>query len=262
MSIKLKNVNLSYDDQQILKDITTEFLPKKIHVLLGPSGGGKSSLLRLLNALTDPNSGEISYNNLIYSDTHPKEIRKKIGMVFQKPALFDGTVYDNLIWSLKVRKKGRHCGLDPQPERSEARRSQSPNSKGIPAFAGMTLEEHLLQLDIPLDYLDKNIENLSVGEQQRICIARTLLANPDVILFDEPTSALDPQRAKKVLDLIKQINTQYQKTIVLVSHDVDTAIDVADTITFLHDGQLIFRGTKDEFLNSDNEILTNFRHGK
>jgi len=235
MSIQLKNVNLSYDDQQILKDITTEFLPKKIHVLLGPSGGGKSSLLRLLNALTDPNSGEISYNKLIYSDTHPKEIRKKIGMVFQKPALFDGTVYDNLIWSLKVRK----LPIDKEK-----------------------IESQLLQLDIPLDYLDKNIENLSVGEQQRICIARTLLANPDVILFDEPTSALDPQRAKKVLELIKQINTQYQKTIVLVSHDVDTAIDVADTITFLHDGQLIFRGTKDEFLNSDNEILTNFRHGK
>jgi putative ABC transport system ATP-binding protein len=235
VSIQLKSVNLSYDDQQILKDITVEFLPKKIHVLLGPSGGGKSSLLRLLNALTDPNSGEILYNNLVYSDTHPKEIRKKIGMVFQKPALFDGTVYDNLIWSLKVRK----LPIDKEK-----------------------IENQLLQLDIPLDYLDKNIENLSVGEQQRICIARTLLANPDVILFDEPTSALDPQRAKKVLELIKQINTQYQKTIILVSHDVDTAIDVADTITFLHDGQLIFRGTKDEFLNSDNEILTNFRHGK
>ena len=235
MSIQLKNVNLAYENNLVLKDITTEFLPKKIHVLLGPSGGGKSSLLRLLNALADPNSGEISYNNLIYSDTHPKEIRKKIGMVFQKPALFDGTVYDNLIWSLKVRK----LPIDKEK-----------------------IETQLLQLDIPLDYLDKNIENLSVGEQQRICIARTLLANPDVILFDEPTSALDPQRAKKVLELIKQINTQYQKTIVLVSHDVDTAIDVADTITFLHDGQLIFRGTKDEFLNSDNEILTNFRHGK
>jgi len=235
MSIKLKNITLAYEDNLVLKDITTEFLPKKIHVLLGPSGGGKSSLLRLLNALADPNSGEISYNNLIYSDTHPKEIRKKIGMVFQKPALFDGTVYENLIWSLKVRK----LPIDKEK-----------------------IESQLLQLDIPLDYLDKNIENLSVGEQQRICIARTLLANPDVILFDEPTSALDPQRAKKVLELIKQINTQYQKTIVLVSHDVDTAIDVADTITFLHDGQLIFRGTKDEFLNSDNEILTNFRHGK
>jgi len=235
MSIKLKNITLAYEDNLVLKDITTEFLPKKIHVLLGPSGGGKSSLLRLLNALTDPNTGEISYNNLIYSDTHPKEIRKKIGMVFQKPALFDGTVYDNLIWSLKVRK----LPIDKEK-----------------------IETQLLQLDIPLDYLDKNIENLSVGEQQRICIARTLLANPDVILFDEPTSALDPQRAKKVLELIKQINTHYQKTIVLVSHDVDTAIDVADTITFLHDGQLIFRGTKDEFLNSDNEILTNFRHGK
>ena len=235
MSIKLKNITLAYEDNLVLKDITTEFLPKKIHVLLGPSGGGKSSLLRLLNALTDPNTGEISYNNLIYSDTHPKEIRKKIGMVFQKPALFDGTVYDNLIWSLKVRK----LPIDKEK-----------------------IETQLLQLDIPLDYLDKNIENLSVGEQQRICIARTLLANPDVILFDEPTSALDPQRAKKVLDLIKQINTHYEKTIVLVSHEVDTAIDVADTITFLHDGQLIFRGTKDEFLNSDNEILTNFRHGK
>ena len=231
MSIKLKNVNLSYEDNQVLKDITIEYLPQKIHVLLGASGSGKSSLLRLLNALMDPNSGEISYNNMIYSQTHPKEIRKKIGMVFQKPALFDGTVYDNLIWSMKVQK--------------------TPIDKS-------KIENMLSQLDIPVDYLDKPIENLSVGEQQRVCIVRTLLANPDVILFDEPTSALDPQRSKKVLELIKQINTQYQKTVILVSHDVGTAIDIADTITFLHDGEILFYGTKNQFINSDNAIIKDF----
>jgi len=238
MSIQLKNINLSYEDNPVLKDITIEFLPQKIHVLLGPSGGGKSSLLRLLNALMDPNFGEISYNSMIYSQTHPKEIRKKIGMVFQKPALFDGTVYDNLIWSMKMQKT---------------------------LIDKAMIESRLSQLDIPIDYLDKEIENLSVGEQQRVCIVRTLLANPDVILFDEPTSALDPQRAKKVLELIKQINTQYQKTIVLVSHDIDTAIDIADTITFLHEGRIIFFGTKDQFVNSDNEVITKFSnnsHGK
>ncbi|MCL2412596.1 MAG: ATP-binding cassette domain-containing protein [Bacteroidales bacterium] len=238
MSIRLKNVNLSYEENPVLKDINIEFSPQKIHVLLGPSGGGKSSLLRLLNALIDPNSGEISYNNLIYSQTHPKEIRKKIGMVFQKPALFDGTVYDNLIWSLKVQKL--------------------PINKP-------KIENMLSQLDIPTDYLAKDIENLSVGEQQRVCIVRTLLANPDVILFDEPTSALDPQRAKKVLELIQQINTHYQKTIVLVSHDVDTAIDIADTVTFLHDGRIVFSGTKEQFMNSDDAIVKNFKtdsHGK
>jgi len=231
MSIKLKNVNLSYEDNQVLKDITIEYLPQKIHVLLGASGGGKSSLLRLLNALMDPNSGEISYDNMIYSQTHPKDIRKKIGMVFQKPALFDGTVYDNLIWSMKVQK--------------------TPIDKS-------KIENMLSQLDIPVDYLDKPIENLSVGEQQRVCIVRTLLANPDVILFDEPTSALDPQRSKKVLELIKQINTQYQKTVILVSHDVGTAIDIADTITFLHDGEILFYGTKNQFINSDNAIIKDF----
>ncbi|MCL2413882.1 MAG: ATP-binding cassette domain-containing protein [Bacteroidales bacterium] len=235
MSIKLKSVNFSYENHQVLKNVNIEFLPQKIHVLLGPSGGGKSSLLRLLNALMDPNSGDISYINTVYSQTHPKDIRKKIGMVFQKPALFDGTVYDNLIWSMKVQKL--------------------PIDK-------TKIENMLSQLDIPTDYLDKEIENLSVGEQQRICIVRTLLANPDVILFDEPTSALDPQRSKKVLELIKQINTQYQKTIILVSHDIDTAIDIADTVTFLHDGHVLFHGTKEHFLNSDNEIITNFKHGK
>jgi ABC-type multidrug transport system ATPase subunit len=120
------------------------------------------------------------------------------------------------------------------------------------------IENMLSQLDIPVDYLDKPIENLSVGEQQRVCIVRTLLANPDVILFDEPTSALDPQRAKKVLELIKQINTQYQKTVILVSHDVGTAIDIADTITFLHDGEILFYGTKNQFINSDNAIIKDF----
>ncbi|MCL2413588.1 MAG: ATP-binding cassette domain-containing protein [Bacteroidales bacterium] len=234
MSIKLKNVSLAYGDNPVLKEINVEYLPQKIHVLLGPSGGGKSSLLRLLNALMDPNSGEVSYNNLIYSEAHPKEIRKKIGMVFQKPALFDGTVYDNLIWSMKVQKL--------------------PIDKA-------KIENMLSQLDIPIDYLDKPIENLSVGEQQRVCIVRTLLANPDVILFDEPTSALDPQRSKKVLELIQQINTQYQKTIILVSHDVNTAIDIADTVTFLQDGQIIFYGAKDQFINSDNEVIKNFNGG-
>jgi len=226
MSLKIENLKLSYENVQVLKNISIEYQLEKIHVLLGASGAGKSSFLRLLNALNDPDSGSIRLGNINYSETSPRQIRKKVGMVFQKPALFEGTVYENLIWGLKIQKKV----IDEDK-----------------------IKNILISLDLPLEYLQKDIENLSVGEQQRVCIIRTLLVEPEIILFDEPVSALDPTNANKVLELVKKINKEYHKTIFLVSHIVETAVEIADTISFFQQGEIVFYGTKDEYLQLPKE---------
>ena len=235
MSLKLDKINLNLNNKPILKDISLDFELGKIHFILGPSGGGKSSLLRLLNALNDPSSGKISLNETDYCAVHPRELRKKVGMIFQKPTLFEGTVYDNLVWGLKV----QNIAID--------------NSK---------IKSTLDNLDIPLDYLEKDIEQLSIGEQQRVCIVRSLLVEPEILLFDEPVSALDPQRAKKVLKLIKQVNADYSKTVFLVSHILDTALEIADMIHFIYGGEILFSGQKQEFLNTENMVIRDFMEGK
>lgn len=231
MKLSFKNVNLSINKQNILKNINIEFESGKIVLILGPSGAGKSSLLRLMNALTDPDNGSIFLDNQEFKEIKTIEIRKKIGMIFQKPALFEGTVFDNLIWGLKTQKK---------------------------VIDKTEIEKILINLEIPLEYLEKNIESLSVGEQQRICIIRSLLVNPDILLFDEPVSALDPQRAKKVLELIKRINTDFNKSIFLVSHILKSSIELAHKICFMHSGEIIFYGDKEDFKKSDNPLIQKF----
>ncbi|MCK9328780.1 MAG: ATP-binding cassette domain-containing protein [Candidatus Cloacimonetes bacterium] len=234
MSLKLEKVNLNLNNKQILTSLDIEFELRKIHFIIGPSGGGKSSMLRLLNALNDPTSGKIYLDDIDYCKVHPRSLRKKVGMIFQKPALFEGTVYDNLIWGLKIQ-------------------NMNINDNEIKS----TLEN----LDIPINYLEKDIENLSIGEQQRICIVRSLLVNPEVLLFDEPVSALDPQRANKVLQLIKKINSDYNKTVFLVSHILDTALNIADMIHFIYQGEILFSGTKEELLKVENSIIKDFMEG-
>ncbi|MCL2064430.1 MAG: ATP-binding cassette domain-containing protein [Candidatus Cloacimonetes bacterium] len=226
MSLKIENINLLYDKNMVLKNINIDFPLEKIHVLLGSSGAGKSSFLRLLNALSEPHSGSIKLGNMLYAETHPLEIRKRVGMVFQKPALFEGSVYENLIWGLKIQKKTIN--------ESEIRKK-------------------LISLDLPLEYLEKDIENLSVGEQQRVCIVRTLLVDPEIILFDEPVSALDPLNAYNVIELIKKINLEYKKTIFLVSHIVESAVEIADTISVFKQGEIVFYGSKEDYLSNYKE---------
>lgn len=234
MDIEIKNVNFLYSDNLVIDDLSVLFKTKKIHLIIGPSGGGKSTLLRLMNALLEPESGDIFLDGHCYKKIHPLLVRKRVGMIFQKPVLFEGTVYDNLVYGLKLHK----MDID------EAR-----------------IKKIVDDFDIPSEYLKKKGEELSIGEQQRISIIRTLLIEPDIILFDEPVSGLDPQRVGKVMEHISKLKKDYKKTIIMVSHVIEYALNIADRLYFMDKGKIIFSGSPDEINHTANSSIKNFIRG-
>lgn len=234
MKIRCADLEAAYGNNIILSDFRVSFPEKSVNTLIGPSGSGKSTLLRLLAALEDPRSGTIYYDDKPHYDLHPTEIREKIGMIFQKPTLFEGTVYDNLVFGLKLRKK--------DIERNE-------------------IIKLLKQVDIPVEYLDKKGDELSQGEQQRVCIVRSLLLDPLVFLLDEPVSALDPQRANRVLKLISTLKTDFKKTVIMVSHNMQDAMKVSDRLFFIWQGKILYEGSPEGIQESDNSIVRKFLAG-
>ncbi len=235
MEIRCEKVSVNYQETSILQDLVISFPVKSVNTIIGPSGSGKSTLLRILAALEDPQDGTIYYDGMPHHELHPIEIRSKVGMIFQKPTLFEGTVYDNLVYGLKLMKK------EYQPEE---------------------ITRILQQVDIPVKYLKKTSHELSIGEQQRICIIRSLLLDPEVILLDEPVSALDPQRANQVLKLVRSLKTNFDKTVIMVSHNMNDALSISDRIFFLWEGKILFQGTPEEFKEHDNKVIKNFMAGE
>ena len=235
MEIRCEKVTVAYEREPVFSDLDVSFRVKEVNAIIGPSGSGKSTLLRLLSSLEDPRSGTVYYDGKPHYELHPTEIRARVGMIFQKPTLFEGTVYDNLIFGLKLQKK------DIQPDE---------------------ITKVLKQVDIPVNYLERKGNELSIGEQQRICIVRALLLEPDVFLLDEPVSALDPQRANQVLKLIRRLNTDFGKTVIMVSHNMNDVLSISDRIFFLWQGKILYQGVPEGFRNSDNEIIKKFIAGE
>lgn len=234
MRLRCEKLSVNYGKNVVLNELNVSFPVKSINTVIGPSGSGKSTLLRLLAALEDPQKGTIYYDDKPHDKLHPLEIRGKVGMIFQKPTLFEGTVFDNLAFGLKLQK-------------------QEVNKEKITGV--------LQQVDIPVEYLDKTGDELSIGEQQRICIVRALLLDPMVILLDEPVSALDPQRANRVLKLIKTLKTEFNKTLIMVSHNMQDALSVSDRIFFIRQGRILFEGTPEDIKESRNDIIRKFMAG-
>jgi phosphate transport system ATP-binding protein len=215
-----KNLNLWYSEKQALKNINLEIPEKKITALIGPSGCGKSTFIRCINRMNDlvdkvRIEGEVLYDNTnIYSkDADVVELRKKIGMVFQKPNPFPMSIYDNVAYGPRIH--GAH------------------NVKGI---VERSLKDAALWEEVS-DRLDKPALGLSGGQQQRLCIARTLAMKPDVILFDEPCSALDPISTAKIESLMDELKENY--TQVIVTHNMQQAARVSDCTAFFLLGELI-----------------------
>jgi phosphate transport system ATP-binding protein len=215
-----KNLNLWYGDKQALKNISLEIPERKITALIGPSGCGKSTFIRCINRMNDlvdkvRIEGEVLYDNMnIYSkDTDVVELRKRIGMVFQKPNPFPMSIYDNVAYGPRIH--GAH------------------NVKGI---VERSLKDAALWEEVS-DRLDKPALGLSGGQQQRLCIARTLAMKPDVILFDEPCSALDPISTAKIESLMDKLKENY--TLVIVTHNMQQAARVSDCTAFFLLGELI-----------------------
>ena len=233
--IQLNNVNFYYGESRALTDISMTFVKNKVTALIGPSGCGKSTLLRLLNRMNDlidgtRVEGEILFEgkNIYAPDVDPVEIRRKIGMVFQKPNPFPKTIYNNISYGPKL------TGMD---------------ADNMDALVEQSLRQAVLW-DEAKDILNKSAMNLSGGQQQRLCIARALAMKPDVLLMDEPTSALDPISTAKIEELIEELKKDY--TIIIVTHNMQQAARISDETAFFYLGNLVeYNKTEKIFTNPD-----------
>ncbi|HEX6194538.1 MAG TPA: phosphate ABC transporter ATP-binding protein PstB [Jiangellaceae bacterium] len=214
-TFELKDVSVSYGDKPAVKDVTLDIFHKNITALIGPSGCGKSTLLRCLNRMNDliPSAridGQVLYHgaDLYGPKVDPVQVRKIIGMVFQKPNPFPKSIYDNIAFGPKT--LGMKGDMDEIVEKALRRAALWDEVK---------------------DRLGDNAYGMSGGQQQRLCIARAIAVDPDVILMDEPCSALDPVSTFKIEDLMIELKEQY--SIVIVTHNMQQAARVSDMTAFL-----------------------------
>jgi putative ABC transport system ATP-binding protein len=222
----------------ILSGISGDIHQQAITAIIGPSGGGKSTLLRLMNALNEPDEGDLYLMGVPYKQIHPRELRRKVGMVFQEPILFPGTVESNLQFPCQMTGK---C----PPEWEDSARS--------------LLQQ--VNLD-PVQVWKRDVSDFSLGEKQRIALVRTLLTNPEVILLDEPTASLDPGNSSFIVNIIRQWNMEKHLTVVWVTHTMDVARQVADRVWVIHKGQLIEEGdAATVFDNPTHEDTRRFMNG-
>ncbi|MDO9229922.1 MAG: amino acid ABC transporter ATP-binding protein [Syntrophales bacterium] len=222
--IEIKNVSKWYGDFQVLSGINETIDRGQTVVICGPSGSGKSTLLRCINGLEPYQKGEITVEGISLSDpkTNLYKVRRKIGMVFQKFELYPHmTVLHNITLApMKVLKKSK--------QEAEKRAIALLERVGIPEKAK----------EYPA--------NLSGGQQQRVAIARSLAMDPNCMLFDEPTSALDPEMIKEVLDVMIDLAKEGM-TMIVVTHEMGFAREVADEIIFIDEGKIVERGTDESF---------------
>jgi len=232
IEIESRGLNLWYGDMQALKDITMEMQENKVTAIIGPSGCGKSTFIRCINRMNDlikdcRVTGELLFEgrNIYDKGVDAVLLRKKIGMVFQKPNPFPMSIYDNIAYGPRL-----HGTKDKEE---------------LDRIVEETLNHSALWHEIH-DKLDRSALDLSGGQQQRLCIARTLAVKPKVILFDEPCSALDPISTAKIEDLINNLKRDY--TIVIVTHNMQQAARVSDYTAFFLLGELVeFGKTKQIF---------------
>ena len=233
--LEIKNIKKSFNKLQVLKGISFNVENGEVVSIIGPSGCGKSTLLRCINLLEKPSSGNIILDGVdITNKKNLTQVRQKMGMVFQQFNLFSHlTVLENIILAPICEKL-----MDKDTAIKEA--------------------EKLLKSINLYDKKDNYPSELSGGQKQRVAIVRTLIMNPEIILFDEPTSALDPEMVNDVLDLIKKL-VEKNITIIIVSHEMSFIKECADKIIFLDGGKIEFMGTKEEaFENCKNKRLKEF----
>jgi putative ABC transport system ATP-binding protein len=206
LEVRVSGLRYAVGGVEILKGVDAGFPEGEITCVVGPSGAGKSTLLRAVNRLIEPTAGEVYLDGLPTSGMDPLLLRQRVGMVFQLPALFGGCVENAILYGARLAEK------DSDAER--------------------LLE--MVGLDPPIGRKDP--QTLSVGQQQRVSIARALALEPEVLLLDEPTSALDAAARRRIEDLIRELNAKLKLTIVLVSHALDQVERVADRVVLLAAG--------------------------
>lgn len=236
--IEVKNVNKSFDGQQVLKNISTRFEQGITNLIIGRSGSGKTVLVKSILGLYEIDSGEIWYNDLNLSSLHEKErkkIRTEIGMVFQGGALFDSlTVASNVKFPLDM-------------------------------FTTMSGKEKMDRVEFCLEHvnIDRSAYKLfpseiSGGMQKRVAIARAIALNPKYLFCDEPNSGLDPETSTVIDKLIQQLTREFKMTTIINTHDMNSVIEIGEFVLFISKGEVAWEGTNKEILKTDNKKLNDF----
>ena len=236
--ISAKNLNLWYGNFQALKNINIEIPEHSITALIGPSGCGKSTFLKTLNRMNDliPTvkiTGDVVYNGQNIFEVDVNNLRKEVGMVFQKPNPFPMSIYDNIAYGPRTHGITNKAQLDEIVEK---------------ALRSAAIWDEVK------DRLKKNALGMSGGQQQRLCIARALAVEPKVLLMDEPTSALDPISTSRIEDLVMELKEKY--TIVMVTHNMQQAVRVSDYTAFFLLGDLVEFGKTDDIFSQPQDKRT------
>lgn len=237
IKLEVNNLEMKFEGKTALENVSFNVFDGEFLSILGPSGCGKTTLLRILIGLLKPTGGTVYKDGEDITNSHPST--RGIGIVFQNYALFENmTVLGNVEYALKIRKENRSEGA-----RAKVR------EKALAMLGQMNLTEHL----------DKKPNALSGGQQQRVAIARTLIMNPDVILFDEPMSALDVATRLSLRREIKNIQEKFGTTMIYITHDQEEAFALSDRILVMQEAQLVQLGTPEEILrNPANDYIKEF----
>jgi phosphate transport system ATP-binding protein len=246
-SVDVRDLNVWFKSNHVLKDVSFIVREKAVTAIMGPSGCGKTTLIRAINRMNEltaesHTSGEVIINgaNIYAEDCVVYDLRRKVGMVFQKPNPFPKSISENVAFAPRIHKTANGNALKEIVERS---------------LRGAALWDEVK------DRLNDSAFSLSGGQQQRLCIARALAAEPEVILMDEPCSALDPAATAKIESLIRELGERY--TVMIVTHNLQQAARVSDFTAFMYVGQLVEYGhTKDVFENPKSEITEKYITGK
>lgn len=249
--IEIKDLNVHFDENHALKGVNIEIEERKITAIIGPSGCGKSTFIRCLNRMNDlvPKcrvEGKVIVDGQdIYGKAvDPTEIRKSIGMVFQKPNPFPKSIFENIAYAPKIH------GQQGERDKNKFRKY---TKKELIDIVEWSLKRAALWEEVK-DRLGKSAYDLSGGQQQRLCIARALSIKPEIILFDEPCSALDPIATAKIEDLLIDLRKDY--TVIIVTHNMQQAARVADKTAYFYLGNLIEYGDTKQIFEKPREKLT------
>ncbi len=242
MNIKVKNLSKSFKTQNVLKNLTIDFPSNLTTTVVGPSGTGKSVMLKLITGLFEADSGSILFDNIDFTNS-TKEVRssicRKIGFLFQGAALFDSiTVLENVMFPLIYSEK-KDLSNSVMVERAR---------------------EELKKVDM-LDYENALPGEISIGMRKRVGIARAMITKPEILLFDEPNTGLDPLVGQEIYDLIKDLKRESKFTGIIVSHELPEVYQVSDKIVMLYGGDVHFDGSVSEFENSENPVVKQFKNG-
>ncbi len=238
--VEIRDLKVDAGKKEIIKGLDMDIYANRVNTIVGPSGGGKSTLLRCLNRLTDLEpglkvNGKVTFQGKDLKDYDDVELRREIGMVFQRPNPFPMSIYDNVAFGLRLQAKVSKSVID--------------------AMVRDALEEVGLYDEVK-DNLKRQASTLSGGQQQRLCIARALILRPKILMMDEPTSSLDPVSKGRVEDLIRGLKEKY--TVILVTHDMSQARKVSDYTNLIYNGKTVASSEGTEFSDIEDQEVKDY----